>query len=110
MKKFNIKHNFLTLYYLKTNGLIERFNKTLYKSLAKLIEERNNWDQYIAPSLFAYNISKQNSIKVELFYLTYGKKAILPINNKENITEISINERIQYIIKELPKEREKVKE
>ena len=42
MKKFNIKHNFLTLYYLKTNGLVERFNKILCESLAKLAEERNN--------------------------------------------------------------------
>ena len=58
MKKFNIKHNFLTLYYLKTNGLVKRFNKTLCESLAKLAKERNNWDQYIVLLLFAYNISK----------------------------------------------------
>ncbi len=58
MKKFNIKHNFLTPYHPKTNGLIERFNKILCKSLVKLAEERNNQDQYIASSLFAYNTSK----------------------------------------------------
>ena len=44
IKKFNIKHNFLTLYYLKINGLIEKFNKMLCESLAKLAEKRNNWD------------------------------------------------------------------
>ena len=48
--------------------------------------------------------------KIELFYLTYGRKVILLIDNKENITEISINKRIQYIIEELLKEREKAKE
>ncbi len=67
MKKFNIKHNFSTSYHLKTNGLVERlktnglvkrFNKTLCESLAKLAEERSNWDQYIIPSLFVYNTSK----------------------------------------------------
>jgi len=42
MEKFNIKHNFSTSYYLKTNRLIERFNKILCESLAKLAEERNN--------------------------------------------------------------------
>ncbi len=44
MKKFNIKYNFLTLYHLKTNGLVKRFNKTLCKLLVKLVKERNNWD------------------------------------------------------------------
>ncbi len=58
IKKFNIKHNFSILYYLKTNGLVERFNKILCESLAKLAKERNNWNQYIVPSLFAYNTSK----------------------------------------------------
>ena len=110
MKKFNIKYNFLTSYHSKTNKLVERFNKTLYELLAKLVEERNNQDQYIASSLFAYNTSKQNSIKIELFYLTYEKKVILLIDNKKNITETLINERIQYIIEELPKEKENAKE
>ena len=73
---------------------MERFNKILCESLVKLAKERNNWDQYIALSLFAYNTSKQNLIKFELFYLTYRRKVILPIDNEENITEISINERI----------------
>jgi len=59
IKKFNIKHNFSTLYHLKTNGLVERFNKTLYELLAKLAEERNNWNQYIVSLLFAYNTSNK---------------------------------------------------
>ena len=58
MKKFNIKHNFSISYHLKINGLVKKFNKILYKSLAKLAKERNNWNQYIVPSLFAYNTSK----------------------------------------------------
>lgn len=54
MKKFKIKHRFSTSYHPKTNGLIERFNKILCKSLAKL-EENNNWDNKIASVLFAYS-------------------------------------------------------
>src|SRR6266498_4815187 len=69
MKKFNIKYNFSTPYHPKINGLVERFNKTLCESLVKLVEERNNWDQYLMPSLFAYNTSKQNLTKIEPFYL-----------------------------------------
>src|SRR6266496_6627255 len=42
LKRFKIRHNFLTPYHPKTNGLVERFNKTLCESLAKLNEEREN--------------------------------------------------------------------
>ncbi len=39
---FKVKYNLSILYHSKTNKLIERFNKTLYKSLIKLNKERKN--------------------------------------------------------------------
>src|SRR6266498_1118708 len=54
LERFKIRYNLSTSYYPKTNGLVERFNKTLYESLAKLNEERENWNEYISPTLFAY--------------------------------------------------------
>jgi hypothetical protein len=53
MKKFEIKHIFSTSYYPKTNRLVERFNKTLCESLAKLKKDQN-CDRKITPVLFAY--------------------------------------------------------
>jgi transposase InsO family protein len=41
MKKFEIKHIFSTSYHPKTNGLVERFNKTLCESLGKLKKDQN---------------------------------------------------------------------
>jgi hypothetical protein len=39
MEKFEIKHNFSTPYHPQTNGLVKRFNRTLCKSLAKLVHQ-----------------------------------------------------------------------
>ena len=38
-EKFKIKHHLSSLYYSQTNGLIERFNQTLYEKLVKLFKE-----------------------------------------------------------------------
>lgn len=42
LKKFKIKYNLFISYYLKTNGLVERYNKTLYKALVYLRDEQVN--------------------------------------------------------------------
>ncbi len=38
-EKFRIKHHLFLSYYFQTNGLVERFNQTLCKKLAKLAEK-----------------------------------------------------------------------
>jgi hypothetical protein len=77
MKNFEIRHGFSTSYHPKTNGLVERFNKTLCESLAKL-KGNKDWDRKIAPVLFAYRNKRQESTKIKPFYLTYGREARLP--------------------------------
>jgi hypothetical protein len=77
MKNFEIRHGFSTSYHPKTNGLVERFNKTLCESLAKLGGNKD-WDRKIAPVLFAYRNKRQESTKIKPFYLTYGREARLP--------------------------------
>src|SRR6202034_1271407 len=77
MDRFRIKHLFSTPYHPQTNGLVERFNRTLCESLAKLVEQTNEWDLYIAPALFAYRTSKHSITKIEPFFLVYGRNAKL---------------------------------
>ena len=108
-KKFGIKHRFSTPYHPKTNGLVERFNKTLCEALAKLGDERKNWDEFIAPTLFAYRTSKQTTTRIDPFYLTYGRKARLLIDDEVNIAEVGYSPRIENLLEGLPKGRAKVK-
>jgi transposase InsO family protein len=41
LDNFQITHNFSTPYHPQTNGLVERFNRTLCESLAKLSTNTN---------------------------------------------------------------------
>ena len=101
MEKFQVKHGFSTPYHPKTNGLVERFNKTLCESLAKLGEE--SWDENISPVLFAYRTKIQETTKFKPFYLLYEREARQPLEKDEN--RITLQQRIQTLITELPIKR-----
>jgi len=79
MEKFKINHLLSTPYHPQTNGLVERFNRTLCESLAKLSLK----DLYIAPTLFAYRTTKHSTMKIEPFFMVYGRSARLPIDSLE---------------------------
>ncbi len=106
---FKIRHNLSTPYYPKTNGLVERFNKTLCESLTKLNEERENWDEYISPTLFAYRTKINKSTQFIPFHLTYGQEAILPFD-EENKTEIIPEERVEEITTKFTQTKKKALE
>src|SRR6266542_1682992 len=108
LKRFKIRHNLSTPYHPKTNGLVERFNKTLCESLAKLNEERENWDQYILPTLFAYRTKINKSTQFTPFYLTYGRKVKLLFDDDGNETEITLNDRVKEMSIDLTQAKEKV--
>src|SRR5215204_7144580 len=98
MEKFKINHLLSTLYHPQTNGLVERFNRTLCESLAKLSLKNNNWDLFIAPTLFAYRTTKHSTTKIEPFFLVYGRSARLPVDLLEGTNQHSENDRLKVII------------
>jgi hypothetical protein len=108
LKNLGIKHKFSTPYHPKTNGLVERFNKTLCEALAKK-ENREDWDLEIPGVLLAYRTKIQSSTKITPFYTVYGRKCRLPIS-EEIIKEITMEGRLQYLIDKLPEERNQIKE
>ena len=108
-ERFQIKHHFSTPYHPQTNGLVERFNRTLCESLAKLKDKTNEWDLYIAPALFAYRTSKHSITKIEPFFLVYGRNAKLPTDDL-SVTNDNLIDRIQNLVDNVPHIRAQTRE
>jgi len=78
--QLGVKHKLSSAYYPQTNGLVERFNRTLCETLAKFSNEnKDDWDLYIPSALFAYRTMRHNTTRHEPFYLAYGREVTLPV-------------------------------
>ena len=68
-----------TAYHPQTDGLVERFNRTLIDMLAKTVEPGGrDWDTRLPYVLFAYRASLQQSTAESPFFLLYGRDPRLP--------------------------------
>jgi len=89
--QLQVHHRYSTTYHPQTNGLVERFNRTLCEVLAKCtIQLSGDWDQYIAPALFAYRTTRHSTTRYEPFYLLYGRDAVIPNEVKDLTPENSL--------------------
>ena len=63
----------------KSDGLIERFNRTLISMLRAFAEEYpRNWDQYLPQVMMGYRATVQESLGMTPNYLMYGRECDLP--------------------------------
>ena len=78
-KLLGLKKVNTTAYHPQTDGLVERFNRTLTDMLSKkVLRSGKDWDVQLSYVLFAYRASPQQSTGESPFFLLYGRDPALP--------------------------------
>lgn len=68
-------------YHPQTDGLTERFNRTLQAMLACYVDEnQKDWDTFLPTLAFAYNTAVHSTTLMTPFELTYGRRPKVPLD------------------------------
>ncbi|MCP4485769.1 MAG: transposase family protein, partial [Gammaproteobacteria bacterium] len=76
---YEIKHLFTTSCHPQTDGLVERANRTLLNSMAKLLAEYDQgWEDLLGSWLLAYNMSPHSSTLISPYAAMFGRERRRP--------------------------------
>ena len=90
-KRLGILKTRTTPYHPQSDGMVERFNRTLKDMVAKYVQsDGSDWDEVAGPVAFAYNTSKHAATGYTPFFLVHGREARLPVDSLvERVQEVS---------------------
>ena len=76
-----VKKTHTTPYNPKSDGMVERLNRTVINQLAKtLLSCEGEWDSFLSHVAFAYNTSVHSSTGFTPYFLTHGREARTPVS------------------------------
>ena len=80
-KLLGIHKSCTTPYHPQSDGMVERFNRTLLNMLATTAEKHPfDWESQLRPLCLAYNTSVHPTTGYSPFYLMYGRQVRMPID------------------------------
>ena len=96
-KLLDIKKIRTSPYHPQSDGMIERFNRTLLNMLSTAVEKNcNDWDMQLPMLLLAYRTSMQETTGVTPFSVMFSRSARLPIDIEFDLPYASYEDPKQY--------------
>ena len=84
-EKTKAAHRISTAYHPQTNGLVERFNKTVQSIIITTCsEQQDDWDENIEEILFSYRTMVHSTMKKTPFEIMFGR---IPMPEMNGITD-----------------------
>ena len=101
-----------TAYHPQTDGITERFNRTIITMLTQFVNEQkqDDWDLKLDKLSFAYNTAVHAVTKLSLFELMFGRIPKLPIDlvyDQVNSEELKAKIDVEWIASDFVKQQKK---
>ena len=109
------KHRVTSAYHPQSNGHDERLNQTLKASLQKLVNDKQDyWEYLVDDVLFAYRTSQQDSTKFTPFFIMHNCEAKLPVEasmpcRSKEFDNANINEKVKMLVESKKQIHDQVK-
>lgn len=91
----NIHKTRTTPYHPQSDGMVERFNRTLLSMLSLFVEEnQSNWDALLPYVMLAYRSSVHSSTGFTPFKVVFGQEMVLPV---DIMLDVGVRERFSTV-------------
>lgn len=82
----NVKAIKMSAYHPQTNGMTERFNRTLEAMLSQYVsDDHKDWDEYLPFMLFAYRTAVHEATNETPFYMMMTRDARMPLKSSDGV-------------------------
>ena len=105
---FDIVKTRTTPFHPRSDGLVERMNRTIKNMIASYIDiKQTNWDDYIDSIVMAYNSSVHETTGITPYRMVFGTEMIVPVElqtepvHLSDAEELTVSEYVRNMRKNL---------